>query len=144
MALLSWCWTTVVLQPCRPELMLALGRFISNSTNAGTAANYVGCVKWACVNFNLSCAGWTELVTLTLKGLKAEHPRFYGRPASANMLITDDWVAQVACLADRRGLMHVQAASLVSSVFLMRVQSETLTLVRGAPAERYRPQESPT
>ena len=58
------------------------------------------------------------------------------------MLLPDDWVAQVACLADSRGLIHVQSASLVSSVFLMRVQSETLKLERGAQTERCRLQDS--
>ena len=106
-------------------------RFISLFTNAGTAADYVGYVKWACVNFNLTCS-WTELVTSTLKGLKAEHLRLHGGPVLAKVLLTDEWVAQIACQADSRGLMHFQAASLMSSVFLMRVQSG------GAPAERYR------
>ena len=41
----------------------------------------------------------------------------------AKVLLTDDWVAQVACLADSKGLILVQAASLMSSVFLMRLQS---------------------
>ena len=35
----------------------------------------------------------------------------------AKVLLTDDWVA------DSKGLILVQAASLMSSVFLMRLQS---------------------
>ena len=42
-------------------------RFISIFTTAGTAANHVGYVTRACVNFNLSCAWWKEIVTLTSK-----------------------------------------------------------------------------
>ena len=70
--------------------------------------------------------GGPLLVTSTLKGLRAEHLRLHGGPAHANALLTDDWVAQVACLADSKDLLRVQAASVLSSVFLMRVQSETL------------------
>ena len=62
--------------------------------------------------------------------------RLYGGPIPANVSLTDDWVAQVACLADSKGLTHFQAASLMSSVFLMRVQSETLKLELGASAGR--------
>ena len=68
-------------------------RFISVFTKTGTAADCVGYVKWACVNFNLSCAWWTDRVTLTLRGLKAEHLRPNGGPIPSNESLTDDWVA---------------------------------------------------
>ena len=91
-----------MLQPCLQELMLTFAGSFFIATNAGTAANYVGFVKWACVNIKLSCAWWTDLVTLTLRGLKAEHLRLCGGPIPAKVLFTDDWVAQVACLADSK------------------------------------------
>ena len=104
-----------------PKTDVDICRFTSVFINAGTAANYVGYVKWACVNFNLTCAWWADLVTLTLKGFRAELLRLNGGPSPAKVLLTDDWVAQVACLADSKGLPHAQRASLMSSVFLMRV-----------------------
>ena len=93
----------------------------------------MGNVKWARVNFNLTCVWWTDLVTLTLKGLEAEHLRLNGGPSPAKVLLTYDWVAQVACLADSKGLLHAQEASLVSSVFLMRFQSENSEVVAWSP-----------
>ena len=92
------CWTTRVPRPYLPGLMLTFaGSFL-----------------------------FANLVTLTLRGLKAEHLRLHGGPAHAKVLLTDEWVAQIACLADSKDLLHVQAASLLSSIFLMRVQSGTL------------------
>ena len=45
-------------------------------------------------------------------------------------------------LGRRGGLILVQAASLMSSVFLMRFQSGTLKLERGAPTERCQQHEN--
>ena len=56
--------------------------------------------------------------------------------------LRNEWVAQVACLADSKGLIHVQASSLLSSVFLRHVQSGTLKLERGTPAPRCRLHEN--
>ena len=92
-------------------------------------------MKWGCVNFSLTCAWWTDLVTLTLEGLRAKHLRLNGGPILAKVLLTGDWQTP-NCLT------HVQAASLMSSVFLMRFQGDTSKLERGAPAERRRQHEN--
>ena len=53
-------WIVLVPRPLPPRTDADICRFVSVFTNAGIAANYVGYVKWACVNFNLSCAWWTN------------------------------------------------------------------------------------
>ena len=74
---------------------------------------------------------WSPTVTLTLKGMRAEHLRTTGGPALAKVLLTDEWVAQLARLSLAMNQPHVHAAVLVSSVFLLRVQSEAMGLEVG-------------
>ena len=74
---------------------------------------------------------WSPTVTLTLKGMRAEHLRTTGGPALAKVLLTDEWVAQLARLSLAMNQKHVHAAVLVSSVFLLRVQSEVMGLEVG-------------
>ena len=99
--------------------------------NPGTAANYVGYVKWACTHLSMVTSWWSPTVTLTLKGMRAEHLRATGGPALAKVLLTDEWVAQLARLSLAMNQTHVHAAVLVSSVFLLRVQSEAMGLEVG-------------
>ena len=51
----------------------------------GTAANYVGYVKWACTHLSMMTSWWSPTVTLTLKGMRAEHLRTTGGPALAKV-----------------------------------------------------------
>ena len=74
---------------------------------------------------------WSPTVTLTLKGLRAEHLRTTGGPALVKVLLTDGWVAQLARLSLAMNKPHVHAAVLVSSIFLLRVQSEAMGLEVG-------------
>ena len=69
---------------------------------------------------------YSPTVTLALKGMRAEHLRATGGPALAKVLLTDEWVAQLAKLSLAMNQPHVHAAVLVSSVFLLRVQSEAM------------------
>ena len=74
--------------------------FISIFTNAGTAANYVGYVKWACANFNF--------ILCLVDRLSHVDPQRV-QPALAKVLLTDDWLlrlhawqtAKVSCMFRR-------------------------------------------
>ena len=63
--------------------------------------------------------------------MRAEHLRTTGGPAVAKVLLTDEWVAQRARLSLAMNQPHVHAAVLVSSIFLLRVQSEAMGLEVG-------------
>ena len=74
---------------------------------------------------------WSPTVTLTLKGMRSEHLRATGGPALTKVLLTDECVAQLAKLSLAMNQPHVHAAILVSSIFLLRVQSEAMGLEVG-------------
>ena len=78
---------------------------------------------------------WSPTVTLTLKGTRVEHLRTTGGPSIAKVLLTDEWVAQLARLSVAMNQPQVHAAVLVSSVFLLRVQSETKNLGVGMKSD---------
>ena len=114
-----------------PKQDVDVCKFLAIFRNPGTAANYVGYLKWACTHFSMVTSWWSPTVTLTLKGMRAEHLRTTGGPALVNVLLTDDWVAKLARLSLAMNQPHVHAAVLVSSVFLLRVQSEAMGLEVG-------------
>ena len=114
-----------------PKQDVDVCKFLAIFRNPGTVANYVGYVKWACTHFSMVTSWWSPTVTLTLKGMRAEHLRTTGGPALAKVLLTDEWVAQLARLSLAMNKPHVHAAVLVSSVFLLRVQSKAVGLEVG-------------
>ena len=114
-----------------PKRDVDIFKFLAIFRNLGTAANYVGYIKWACTHFSMVTSWWSPTVTLTFKGLRAEHLRTTGGPALVKVLLTDGWVAQLARLSLAMNKRHVHAAVLVSSIFLLRVQSEAMGLEVG-------------
>ena len=114
-----------------PKQDVDVSKFLAIFRNPGTAANYVGYVKGACTHLSMVTSWWSPTVTLTLKGMRAEHLRAAGGPALAKVLLTDEWVAQLARLSLAMNQPHVHAAVLVSSVFLLRVQGEAMGLEVG-------------
>ena len=114
-----------------PKQDVDVCKFLAIFKNPGAAANYVGYVKWACTHLSMVTSWWSPTVTLTLKGMRAEHLRTTGGPALAKVLLTDEWVAQLARLSLAMNQPHLHAVVLVSSVFLLRVQSEAMGLEVG-------------
>lgn len=109
-------------------------KFISIFVVAGTAMNYVGYVKWACVNFSLGVDWWSAKVSVTLKGLRVEHVQRTGGQQGARVLLTDLWIAQMTALAKAVAHRNMSVGILVAYVFLLRVQSELISLEAGSPA----------
>ena len=112
--------------PPKPDVDVC--KFLAIFRNPGTPANCIGYVKWACTHFSMVTSWYSP--TVTLKGMRAEHLRATGGPALAKVLLTDEW-AQLAKLSLAMNQPHVHAAVLVSSVFLLRVQSEAMGLEVG-------------
>ena len=109
--------------------------FISVFVNAGTAANYVGYIRWTCLQLELSVLWWTPAVTMTLKGLKVDQLARTGGPSITKFLLPDTVVAQLSALSSVLKEPMVQSLVLVSYIFLLRVQSEGLGLQRGCPGD---------
>ena len=118
-----------------PKHDVDICKFCAIFKNPGTATNHVGYVNWACTHLSMVTSWWSPSVTLTLKGMRVEHLRTTGGPAIAKVLLTVEWVAQLARLSVAMNQPHVHAAVLVSSVFLLRVQSETMNLEVGMKSD---------
>ena len=79
-----------------PKQDVDVCKFVAIFKNPGTAANYIGYVKWACTHFSMVTGWYSPTVTLTLKGMRAEHLRATGGPALAKVLLTDEWEERVS------------------------------------------------
>ena len=98
----------------------------------GTARNYVGSIRWACVTFRMSLSWDTERVTQALRGVEKKVLRILGPKSSQKTLLTQELVGQVCDL----GLVAVSeefvVLTLLSWEFLLRVQSEGIGLQYGS------------
>ena len=111
--------------------------WVSIFKNAGTAQNYVGGVRWACVHFKL-CTQWdTESLRLTLKGAKRLQLRTTGGPHHAKHVLTDESAGQAIRLATLVGLPVLAVVMAVSWECLLRIQSEAVLLQVGQASDAF-------
>jgi hypothetical protein len=108
-------------------------KFVTLFKVAATGANYVGYVRWTCVNLGLSVAWFDDELKLTLKGARKMAVRCGSTSAVARQLLDEVTLAKVVELADSRGLSEWSCLALLSWEFLLRVQSEALELQVGTP-----------
>ena len=101
--------------------------YVSKFRNAGTAANYLGVLRWFCRIRALSLHWDTERLKLLLKGLKKlTMSQMASALHSELALLSDPLVYTVARLAKARKMVQFHAIHLISWFFLGRVQSEVL------------------
>ena len=109
--------------------------FVSIFRNGATAQNYVGYIKWACVQQGLSSEWYTESVAMAIKGAKKATLRMRGGQVGARLLLTENLVTQIVRLSDVIGPRGFSEAVIVAWEFLLRVQSEAVCLQKGAPQD---------
>jgi len=99
--------------------------------NPGTCANYVGHVRWACVNERVSLHWDTPSLRQAIKGVKNTHVDYYGGPSCAKSLLTEKSLAQLVIYYS--GQCDAQFIVRLSTnwEFLLRVQSEGLEVHKG-------------
>ena len=118
-----------------PRSSLDACRFVVIFKNAGTAANYLNYVRWACRYCGVDIDWWDDSVKAVLKGARMEYLRMHGGAALAQFLLTDDIIGNMSGLAHNLGDPALQCFVLLSSVFLLRVQSEGIHLQKGRVSE---------
>jgi len=111
-------------------------RWLTTFRNPGTAANYLGAIRWAVVAKGL-CKVWdSDRVAMYLKGARKEALARVGSTLQIRVLMSENLVWQAAKLALRMpGAEFVSPLALVSWEFLFRVQSEALALQLGNEGE---------
>lgn len=109
--------------------------FVSIFRNGATAQNYIGFIKWACVQQGLSSEWYTESVAMAIKGAKKATLRMRGGQVGARLLLTENLVTQIVRLSDVIGPRGFSEAVIVAWEFLLRVQSEAVCLQKGAPQD---------
>lgn len=116
--------------------------------NAGTAPNYFARVKWACT-YALGEVGpavlewYDDSVKMTLKGLEKVYVKHHGGPARCPVLLTDQWVQW---MMEEYYSKHNQMAMCIIACweFLLRAQSEGLTMYKGTPNDAISMQGRPS
>ena len=76
-------------------------QFVSIFRNPGTAANYVGYVKWACVFQGLSLHWHTGQVTMALKGLKKQAEASCEGQLLESKLLDEDTMLKLITLCNK-------------------------------------------
>jgi len=113
-----------------PKCSADIQRFITIFVNAGTAANYVSYIMWACRLKNL-CTEWRDSqISMVLKGLDRKSLRTQGSKLVVRLLLDDEKIRQLIHFLDAFCPLLADAA-LVWYEFLLRVQSEGLHIVVG-------------
>ena len=107
--------------------------FVAVFRRAATAQNYVGFIRWACENLRLPLSWDTDTLKATLKGARKRDLRVTGGQQHAQALLTDRLVAKVVASADALNMEDFSCFVLIAWEFLLRVQSECIPLLRGAP-----------
>jgi len=102
---------------------------------SGTAANYVGYVRWACKTFDLSLEWDVPEVRTVVNGIKKKTVRLFGGRLPQKWLLTSGIVGQAMGLADSLASKQWQALCTLAWAFLLRVQSEGVELQFGGPKE---------
>eukprot|EP00435_Cladocopium_sp_Y103_P036239 s772_g9.t1 len=110
--------------------------FVAIFRNAGTAANYISYIKWACVLRGYSLQWFTGQVTMALKGLKKQANR--DGKLVEQKIFDEDIVLKVITLCN--GLPNhfaIGAIFLLAWQFLLRGPSEAVPAEWGSEQELY-------
>ncbi|CAE8640130.1 unnamed protein product [Polarella glacialis] len=120
-----------MLPPTAPEHII---KFACIFRNSGTARNYIGYIKWACVASSLGIEWWDPSVQLLLKGLQKQQ-------VAHSITSTREWrmsqllYEKLVHLADAMEMREWGDMAVLSWNFLLRVQSEAVPLEKGSPIE---------
>ena len=99
---------------------------------AGTAANYLGAIRWFCRIRNLSLHLDSERLRIRVKGFKKYTQTQMAEELHGELaLLSDPLVYPVATLVEAMKMLQFHAIHLVSWFFLGKVQSEVLPLQMG-------------
>ena len=109
--------------------------YVSVFRCSGTAANYVGYVRWACKTFDLSLEWDTAEIKAVINGIKKRTVRQFGGRLPQKWLLTSSIVCQVVSLAKSLAPKQWQALCTLAWAFLLRVQSEGVELQFGSAKE---------
>ena len=107
--------------------------FVSIFRNPGTARNYVGHVKWACLYLALPVAWHGSEVSMTMQGLSKQYQSARAGALSRRRLMSEDLLLRLLIMADGISLFLLLGdLLLISWQALLRVQSEAIPLECGS------------
>lgn len=121
-----------------PQSSQDVVKFIALFRNAGTAANYISYLKWACVLHGLSLQWYTGQITMALKGLKKQSSDLVAGVLVQPNLLDERLVLQLMTLCDSLpGHSEVGTIFLLAWQFLLRGPSEAVPIEWGSEQELY-------
>ena len=111
-------------------------KYIGVFTNPGTAQNYISNLRFACTYAGKDNKHWdTEEVRMTLRGLKKIDFKLYKGPKRVKFLLTELHIRALYTYNKTRGWMVWAVCILMSWCFLLRAQSESLTVFKGTSGD---------
>jgi len=119
-------------QEVPPKQETDVVQYLAIFRNSGTAANYLGILKWYCLSKSLDVSWATPRLRMQLKGLKKLSLRsMAGKLITELALITWDVLNKVVGIARILHMREFMVLHLFCWLFLTRVQSEALPLEAG-------------
>ena len=110
--------------------------FLALFQNAGTAANYVGCIAWACKYWGLGLQWQDDEVKLAMQGLKKQQQQRTCGILSSPLLLDQTTVSRlVAFCTELEQFMEAADLFVLAWQFLLRVQSEGVPIEVGNEVE---------
>ena len=107
--------------------------FVSIFRNPGTARNYVGHVKWACLYLALPLTWHGSELSMTLQGLNKQYQSARAGALSRRRLMSEELLLRLLILADGISLFLLLGDLLLLGwQALLRVQSEAIPLEYGS------------
>lgn len=102
-------------------------------TNPGTASNYVYYLRVACSEVGDNKMAWDDYgVQVALKGVKKINMQLWGGPSRIAWLMTNVWVISLMMYNISAGRPRMALAHLFNYDFLLRTQSEGLSVWKGS------------
>lgn len=98
----------------------------------GTARNYLGFVKWACLTNGLPMDWFTEEVSQALKGLRKQNQRVLLGQLRDKFKLDDKLLLALVRMAGAFGLHQHRVAFTLGWQYLFRMQSECVPLEKGS------------
>ena len=109
-------------------------KFVCIISAAGTAANYVGYINWACTHLRYSCSWNDKPLREMLKGLRKEDWRIRLEQLPDYTKLTEPEMHSLILLAFNMGDADFGVAAVWSYHFLLRVENEAIPLQKGCPS----------
>ena len=113
-------------------------KFVQVFNNAGTAANYISHLRWACKAYKKGTDWSTAELGMVLKGLHKQDLRTRLSQLPQKLKLDEQTMLRLICMARTMNDIEFAVLACWSYHFLLRVQSEAIEIEVGQPSDAQR------